>query len=298
MKNLLLIISFLMMGINAHAGIDKGNGGSGSESKIAGQQAQLEAVALKLRLFFLKNEAILKTEFPEFDIPTLITKMSTSDIRVVDEDNLIDKNDVSRTCLNFPDASLIQCKSSGIEPLLNQPVALFVLVFHEYLGLIGAEETSPTDPSVVAGYAISKRIAPYVTKVNGYDLVISDVGAPPTNPNTKYREVAYNSLIDVNSIGPCLSKSWEHNRRTWYSASYIYIQTNFIKSWRLDANDNVIYKSLNNTVTKSSGIEKTRGAHKSEESALNECALEHIVTQKEASTSEEIKIETKRFLKN
>lgn len=173
MKNLLLIAGLMIMVFNAHAaGIDKGNGGSGSESKLVGQQAQLESVALKLRTFFLKNEATLKPMFPEFDIQVLVKKIKISDIRVVDESKLIDKHGRSRTCLNFSDSSLIECKSLEIEQLFDQPSALFVLVLHEYLGLIGAEETSPEKPTMIAGYSISKRIAPFVSKVNDYDLII------------------------------------------------------------------------------------------------------------------------------
>lgn len=169
----LLILGILLLNVQAFAS-DKGNGGSGSESLLVGQQAQLESVALKLRSFFLKNETALKPIFPEFNIQDLAKKIKISDIRVVDETKLIDKYGKSRTCLNFPNSSLIECKSSGVEPLFNQPSTLFVLVLHEYLGLIGVEETSPANPTMIAGYSISKRIAPYVSKVNDYDLVIAN----------------------------------------------------------------------------------------------------------------------------
>lgn len=166
----LLIMGTLLLSMNSFAGNEKGNGGSGFESKLVGQQAQLESVALKLRSFFLKNEAALKPVFPEFDIKVLAKKIKMSDIRVVDEDKLIDKNGKDRTCLNFFNSSLIECKSSEIEQLLDQPTTVFVLVLHEYLGLIGVEETSPKNPTMIDGYKISKRIAPYVAKVSNYDL--------------------------------------------------------------------------------------------------------------------------------
>lgn len=174
----LLILGLILLSAQSFARSDKGNGGSASEAQMIAQQAQIESVAFKIRSFFLKNEATLKSQFPEFEIQTLVKKIKTSDIRIVDEEFLYDKNGVSRTCLNFPDSSLIECKYSGIQALLNGPAPLFVLVLHEYLGLIGAEETAPTDPNIVDGYSISKRIAPYVTKVNDYDLVMTSSSSP------------------------------------------------------------------------------------------------------------------------
>lgn len=169
----LLIVGLLIVGLNANAGIDKGNGGSGVESNLVGQQAHLESVALKIKTFFKKNEESLRPAFPEFDIQLLVKRIETSDIRVVDVEELIDKNGKSRSCLNFPNSSLIECKSKDIEKLLDQSTALFVLVFHEYLGLIGAEETSLNNPHFIDGYPISKRLAPYVTLLSDYDLVLN-----------------------------------------------------------------------------------------------------------------------------
>lgn len=177
---------------------EKGNGGSATESQIAAQQAQLESVALKIRTFFLSNSDKLKSVFPEFDIQVLVKKIKTSDIRVVDEDVLIDKNGISRTCLNFPDSSLIECKYTEMKELFDQPAALFVLVFHEYLGLIGAEETSPDNPLVIDGYTISKRIAVYLSKVNNYDLVIENEHNDNSNLKIKKNTIG---ASNVNQIG-------------------------------------------------------------------------------------------------
>ncbi|MBY0415744.1 MAG: hypothetical protein K2Q18_16340 [Bdellovibrionales bacterium] len=172
----LLILGTILLGANAFAGNEKGNGGSGTESKIVAHQAHLESVSLKIKNFFAKNEKTLATQFPEFNIRTLVGKIGKSQIKVIDAEELLDKDGVSRTCLNFRDSALIECKSSGVESLINSPSALFVLVLHEYLGLIDAEETSPKNPLMIDGYSISKKIAPYVTKVSDYDLVISNKG--------------------------------------------------------------------------------------------------------------------------
>lgn len=173
-----LTVSTLFLGVLAvshvsFAGDRAGNGGSGGESEMAAQQAQVESISLKIKHFFQQNKKKLASEFPEVLIPKLVQIIEEADLRVVETKQLIDKHGKSRTCLNFPESSLIECKSAGIAALSAQPAAMFVLIFHEYLGLLGVEETSPTNPSMIDGYSISKRIAPYVTKVNDYDLVMT-----------------------------------------------------------------------------------------------------------------------------
>ncbi|MGE3610242.1 MAG: hypothetical protein AB7I27_11685 [Bacteriovoracaceae bacterium] len=171
MRSLIFIFILLFLQ-NAMAGGTAGNGGSGDESKIVAAQAQVETVASKLRLFFLKNETLLKVYFPEVDIPKILKLIKSSDLRIVETNDLVDKNGLSRTCLNYPDSQLIECRLDSIESLVDQPAVLFVLIFHEFLGLAGVEETSPKNSSFIDGYSISKRIAPFVTKVNNYDLVM------------------------------------------------------------------------------------------------------------------------------
>lgn len=160
----ILLVCLVFLNVSAF-GSDKGNGGSGSEAEIVGLQTKLELVGIKLRTFFLQNEKSLAPVFPEFEIKTLVEKITTSEISVVN-DELVDKHDKRRTCLNFPDSSLVKCNYSEMESLLNEPSALFVLIFHEYLGLIGAEETSPSNPRMVDGYSISRRLAAYVYDIN------------------------------------------------------------------------------------------------------------------------------------
>ena len=155
------------------AGDRTGNGGSGDESSLAAQQAQLESVSLKIKNFFIKNRKTLKGVFPEVNISLLIEKIDSAEISAVDKDKLIDKDGINRTCLNFSQTNLIECKAKEIAKLAGNPVALFVLVFHEYLSLMGIEETTPKNPTFIEGYSISKRLAPYVTKVSDYDLQIN-----------------------------------------------------------------------------------------------------------------------------
>jgi hypothetical protein len=177
-KKMILSTALLMglntLSFNAQAGDRVGNGGSGNESQIAASQAKLENVSLKLKHFFIKNESALKAQFPEVNIKTLISKMNSADIRAVDSNNLIDRHGVKRTCLNYADTSVIECSAAEIEKLDSQPSALFVLALHEHLGLVAVEETSPLNPRMIDGYSISKRIAPYVSQVNNYDLLLTE----------------------------------------------------------------------------------------------------------------------------
>jgi hypothetical protein len=172
MKKVILSVLLVVVTTGAFAN-DKGNGGSGDESSLAGRQAVLESTALKIKNFFSVNGTILQREFPEFKVQDLVGKIDRSDIRVVDVEELKDKHGKSRSCLNYPDSNLIECKYSEIEKLESNPQALFVLTMHEYLGLLGVEETSPRDSFVIEGYSISKRLAGYVTKVNDYNLILT-----------------------------------------------------------------------------------------------------------------------------
>ena len=156
----------------AFAGDRGGNGGSGTETQIAAEQAQLESVALKLKKFFIQNEQAMAQEFPEFAPQALVRSISGAELSVSNE-NLVDRYGVNRTCLNFPAEQKIECNYSEVKSLQDDPKALFVLVMHEYLGLMGVEETSPENPRMIDGYSISKRIAPYVTRVSEYDLFLN-----------------------------------------------------------------------------------------------------------------------------
>lgn len=156
----------------AKAGDRAGNGGSGGESQIAAQQAQVESVAMKIKHFFQQNEDQLQNKFPEFETSELASTIEEARIEVVSKGELIDKHGVSRTCLNYPSSMFIECDNEKLDEVSNDPKALFVLVMHEYLGLMGVEETSPANAKMVDGYEVSKRIGAYVTKVNDYDLSI------------------------------------------------------------------------------------------------------------------------------
>lgn len=194
---LFFLIVLILVSATAYSG-DKGNGGSGTETQIAVQERKLELLSLELRMFFIEHEFVLASDFPELDIGALASKIKKSEIRVVDA-KLIDKHGKSRTCLNFPKKSLIQCRSSELVPIMDDPAALYVLLFHEYLGLIGAEETSPSNPRMIDGYSISKRLAVYVTNDGTYDLRLD---AQPTSADFRaYRKQGIVSVATISNKG-------------------------------------------------------------------------------------------------
>ena len=113
----------------------------------------------------------MKILFPEFEIEDLLAKIKELKVDIVAE-ALIDKNGEKKTCLNFPDLSIIQCSSKELDTFFNYQESLYVLLLHEILGLIRIEETSSSEPNFLNSYLISKRIAKYVTRAGAYDFVL------------------------------------------------------------------------------------------------------------------------------
>ena len=170
MKTLFLLILLVS---TAFAGGDRaGNGGSGIEADIAAQEAQIQNVALKIRLFFIKHNQTLSKVFPEFSIDDFLKKIEKTEFKIVTDEVLLDRHGEKRTCLNFASENKVECSLIKIKEIISSPTAIFVLTFHELLGIIGVEETAPTNPHFIEGYKISKRISPYVTEVSNYDLVL------------------------------------------------------------------------------------------------------------------------------
>lgn len=118
-----------------------------------------------------------KKTFYEYD---LIKKLR---LEVV-EQTLIDRNGITRTCLNFPEAAYIQCNKERLNALGNDVPTQYVLVFHELLGLLGVEESSPNE-ELIRSYSISSRLKAYVQKVSTYNLVYKNLYL---TPSTQYRE--------------------------------------------------------------------------------------------------------------
>jgi uncharacterized protein YlzI (FlbEa/FlbD family) len=170
-----LVASSLFLGVLTvssltYAGDRGGNGGSGDEVSDLIVRENIKDIVSKIGVFFTRNEKA-REEFPEVSFPDLFELTSAVKVEVTDE-QLIDKNGVDRTCLNFQENSLILCNKSKFLKLENDVPSQYVLVFHELLGILGVEESSP-NREMLESYGTSQKLKRFVTKVSGHDLVYS-----------------------------------------------------------------------------------------------------------------------------
>ncbi len=131
----------------------------------------IQARSSEMYDYFKDNEKNLQSVFPEFKIKDLLQMMKNTHFEIVDE-VLIDKDSVARACLNFPKISKIKCRVDELIEGERSPEVFFALMLHEYLGLMGIEETSLDNNKPNAGYTISSRIVSSLTNLKGYDLVL------------------------------------------------------------------------------------------------------------------------------
>lgn len=191
MKYIYKILLLIALCTNSYAGINGvGNGGSGEEAKLAATQTEIELISLKLKRFF-QNNIELEDIFYEFNRKELISAIQTTLIQVQDI-SLVDKNGVSRTCINKIHPKTIVC-NLDFKKLDKFPESKFVLLLHEYLGIIGIEETSPKNPSVYEGYKISGKLSAFVSKVANYDLSLQ-----PKETNDIYLTSGFYHTPDMN----------------------------------------------------------------------------------------------------
>jgi len=192
---LLLFISNSTFALDG-AGDRTGNGGSYSEVDIAAEQEILKQTIGKIVLFFLNNPSLEK-EFTEFNKDQLINATRSLSVEVVDYE-VFDKHGLKRTCIN--DLNLIRCDITELKKINHDPKITFVLMFHELLGLMSVEETSPANASMIDGYSTSKKIAPYVVKTNDYNLVIT------TKDNRKRIQFTYTHRVSHERFGKSAAK--------------------------------------------------------------------------------------------
>lgn len=236
----------------AYGGDRGGNGGSGDESSIAARQAVLEGTALKIKKFFSVNGARLQREFPEFKVHDLVTAIERSKISVLDVKELKDKHRKNRSCLNYSNSNLIECKYSDVLKLEENPEALFVLIMHEYLGLLGVEETSPQDSSFINGYSISKRLAGYVNKVNDYDLVLVK----------KTSSLASNNFILVTEMGMYQTSAYLQDHKNGTCTTISFGEFSFEKDThfcKITPTEILFGKTISRYISRNAGMVKQGG---------------------------------------
>jgi len=147
-----------------------GNGGSFDEARAVLLETTIRQTIQKIRKFFIKNKNKLADDFPEVPIDKLIKLIPVLKIKVTSEE-LFDKNNTPRTCLNFLQEKLIKCNITKIDAMINNPKVTFVFLAHEVFGILEVEESHPENEYLIDSYPISGRLAKYVTKVAEYDLV-------------------------------------------------------------------------------------------------------------------------------
>ena len=177
MKTSLFIISFILsVSVFSETSIPTSDSNNSTNITQLGltefqYRIKLKNATSDLKTLFINDEENLKNIFPEFKIKDLVKKMKQIEIVIVNED-LTDKDDVNRTCLNFPNLSKIKCSLKELQKISDYEQSIFILILHEYLGLLGVEETSILNPQYTLGYSISNRITPYITEPSAYDLMI------------------------------------------------------------------------------------------------------------------------------
>ncbi|MGE3608454.1 MAG: hypothetical protein AB7I27_02610 [Bacteriovoracaceae bacterium] len=188
----LIFLALLAMASNQNsfAYNEKGNGGSGEEVEAIVTHQGINEIVTKIGNFFAFNPILQKT-FNEFDIQTLVN--ISKDVKIeTSKEELIDKNGISRTCLNFRNENLIKCNEDKFEKISN-PASQFILIFHELLGLLGVEESSPLNEELLSSYKISEKLRPFVKKVSSYDLRITNESKTWSIPRLKVVEGTFTS---------------------------------------------------------------------------------------------------------
>lgn len=166
MKKPLALIAIALISISAFAQESarpkpaaRHGGGNG------GDELELELKKRSLQIGqFVKSEMGSKV-FKMLNPDTLVDTVNKMDIDVVEED-VYDRYNTLRTCVNYPEKQLIECNLARMTSLKEQKKEdiLTATLFHEILGLMEVELGYQENVSL---YPISSKIIPYA------DIVIS-----------------------------------------------------------------------------------------------------------------------------
>lgn len=171
-------LALLLINSAVYAG-QEGNGGSSVEvQKVAAKEMIINNL-LKIEKFFRTNETA-RNEFPEVsskDLTKIIFELiSKKKIKFVSDNEkrkIFDRYKIARTAVNYPSKKTIVYDLEEVLKLKEKPVVLFVLNFHELLGLLELEFNDPNEEDLSLNYKISGRLAPFVIKTTHYDLRIT-----------------------------------------------------------------------------------------------------------------------------
>ena len=156
----------------ARIGDRTGNGGS--EDEISNSLSEITYLDFTEQIVtFYNQNPRAKDTFPQIDPDTF--EQVTSELTFeLSHKELFDKNNMKRSCLNFPDEVKIICNPIDKEKHENDTRVTFILLFHEILGLMGIEESTPENERVIQNYEVSRRLIKYFSKTQTYKLNSSD----------------------------------------------------------------------------------------------------------------------------
>ena len=187
---MLLLTSLLFLSLNSFAKVGKMfdlNGIVVTDFELSFTDDQLGIMSnnlvKSLYLIFEKDQENLQSQFPEFKFMDLLKTMKDVKVEIVQE-TLIDKDGITRTCLNYPASLRIKCTSKELDKIKFHQQAYYLLILHEYLGIIGVEETSIDNLDYREGYSISSRFLIYFSAMR-----INELSFEKTSPLNKSNSI-------------------------------------------------------------------------------------------------------------
>ena len=192
MKVVMSLLAGLLMVSGAHAqstldsvAIHEGGGSIGNGGEI--REIDLLTIIKKIKAFLLTEKGA--QYFASVDESYLAKIVSETKIQVLNED-LHDSKGHLRSARNIRmgDQSLIQFSAKSLAEIGSDEASLYVLVFHEYLNLMGIELSQ--DASVSSVYPVSSKLIPFVGE-------IEKIQVDPTAPDFSYHLDCKGSLHAV-----------------------------------------------------------------------------------------------------
>lgn len=178
---LVIMLAVLMLSVNSQAQVKvprplaahEGGGAIGNGGEL--EEIDIIIVANKIQKFLASAQGRAHFKIDAAQFKSLVSKTL---VQVVDRP-IKDKNGALRTARNFvvEDQSVIQFSKPSLKQVTGQE-AIFVLVFHEYLNLMGIEVTQRSE--VYSAYPVSSKLISFVPKVAKLSLAASEEVAVTT----------------------------------------------------------------------------------------------------------------------
>ena|GEM_PF-2595301 len=177
MKAVLGLLAGLLMISGAHAqstldrvAIHEGGGSIGNGGEI--REIDLLTIIKKIKTFLLTEQG--QKYFPSVNEAQLAETISKTKIQVLNEDLRDAKGNLrSARNIRMDDQSFIQFSAKSLAEIGSDEASLYVLVFHEYLNLMGIELSQ--DASVSSVYPVSSKLIPFVGEIEKIQVDLTDL---------------------------------------------------------------------------------------------------------------------------